>query len=124
MALIEHEYYWPQMKEEVEVNTCLKNKIEQKQPGSLLEPLPIPAWESISMDFIMALPKHEKGFITIFYVLMAWYDMESFSHPYTKPIPSFLFCDSEKLCNWIGLSHLSSFSLFLELRLYHRKRIA
>lgn len=37
------------------------DKVENKQPAGLLEPLPIPdrPWESISLDFISALPKSE-----------------------------------------------------------------
>lgn len=65
-ALIEYTYYWPQMHDDVEmyVKTCLvcqQDKNEQKQPAGLLEPLPIPErpWESISMDFIIGLPKSE-----------------------------------------------------------------
>ncbi|CAN1768587.1 Transposon Tf2-8 polyprotein [Linum perenne] len=36
--------------------------IEQKQPGGLLEPLPIQErpWDSVSMDFITSLPKSER----------------------------------------------------------------
>lgn len=54
------------MKDDVEayVRTCLvcqQDKVEQQHPGGLLEPLPIPErpWESVSMDFISALPKSE-----------------------------------------------------------------
>ncbi|GJY19124.1 putative nucleotidyltransferase, ribonuclease H [Tanacetum coccineum] len=48
------------------VRTCLicqQDKIEQKKPGGLLEPLPTPKgpWESVSMDFITCLPKSEGG---------------------------------------------------------------
>jgi len=66
MALIEQAYYWPQMLDNVElyVKTCLvcqQDKNEQRQPTGILEPLPIPEkpWESISMDFIIGLPRSE-----------------------------------------------------------------
>ena len=66
LALIEENYYWPHMRDDVEayVKTCLvcqQDKTEQRVPAGLLEPLPIPErpWESISMDFIMGLPKSE-----------------------------------------------------------------
>ena len=54
------------MRDDVEayVKTCLvcqQDKIEQMVPAGLLELLPVPErpWESISMDFIMGLPKSE-----------------------------------------------------------------
>lgn len=66
LALIEGTFYWPRMGDDVEtyVRTCLvcqQDKIEQRQPGGLLEPLPTPKepWESVSMDFITCLPKSE-----------------------------------------------------------------
>ena len=66
LALTEENYYWPRMRDDVEayVKTCLvcqQDKTEQRVPTGLLEPLPIPErpWESISMDFIMGLPKFE-----------------------------------------------------------------
>ncbi|KAG8382501.1 hypothetical protein BUALT_Bualt05G0083800 [Buddleja alternifolia] len=58
---------------EVYVRTCLvcqQDKTVNQQPAGLLEPLPIPnrPWESISMDFISALPKFE-GFGSIMVVI-------------------------------------------------------
>lgn len=40
---------------------CQQDKIEQRQPGGLLESLPTPkgSWESVSMDYITCLPKSE-----------------------------------------------------------------
>ncbi|KAE8665117.1 cytochrome P450 78A7-like [Hibiscus syriacus] len=64
LALLSEQYYWPHMAEDVQayVKTCLvcqQDKIEAKKPAGLLQPLPIPEhpWESISMDFIIGLPK-------------------------------------------------------------------
>ena len=39
--------------------TCQQNKAEQTPLAGLLQPLPIPKqkWESISVDFIIGLPK-------------------------------------------------------------------
>ncbi|CAL2270472.1 unnamed protein product [Prunus armeniaca] len=66
LALMSEAYYWPQMLEDVDsfMQTCLicqQDKTLQKQPGGLLEPLPVPTrpWESLSMDFIVSLPKSE-----------------------------------------------------------------
>ncbi|KAL6312910.1 hypothetical protein AAG906_016058 [Vitis piasezkii] len=65
-ALLELAYYWPQIRDEVEayVRTCLvcqQDKVEQRQPRGLLEPLPIVErpWDSVTMDFIIGLPKSE-----------------------------------------------------------------
>ena len=46
------------------VKTCLicqQDKVKQQPPVGLLEPLPVTEhpWESVSMDFIVALPKSE-----------------------------------------------------------------
>nr|XP_016483424.1 PREDICTED: uncharacterized protein LOC107804107 [Nicotiana tabacum] len=48
MALIESSYYWPRMRDDIEVyvRTCLvcqQDKVESKLPGGLLEPLPVAA---------------------------------------------------------------------------------
>jgi hypothetical protein len=55
---------WKGLKEDVmkhvhECTTCQENKDEHTHPVGLLQPLPIPEhkWESISMDFIIELPK-------------------------------------------------------------------
>ena len=65
-VLLESVYYWPQIRDDVEtyVRTCLvcqQDKVEQHQPRGLLEPLPIAErpWESVTMDFIIGLPKSE-----------------------------------------------------------------
>ena len=66
LALVERQYYRPQMRDQVEayVRTCLvcqQDKAEQKVPAGLLVPLRISErpWDSISMDFIVGLPKVE-----------------------------------------------------------------
>lgn len=46
-ALIERNYYWPKMRDDIEeyVRTCLvcqQDKVEHQQPAGLLEPLPTP----------------------------------------------------------------------------------
>lgn len=66
LELLERHYYWPWMRDNVEayVKTCLvcqQDKVEQQKVAGSLEPLPIPSrpWESISMNFIVSLPKSE-----------------------------------------------------------------
>lgn len=75
MALVEILYYWPKMKESVDlyVKTCLvcqQDKVENRQPAGLLEPLPVPdhPWHTVTLDFISALPKSE-GFGSIMVVV-------------------------------------------------------
>ncbi|KZV54874.1 hypothetical protein F511_37192, partial [Dorcoceras hygrometricum] len=69
--LLESPYFWPQMRDQVElyVKTCLvcqQDKVENKQPAGLLEPLPASEhpWDSITLDFISSLPKSD-GFGSI-----------------------------------------------------------
>ena len=64
----ESAYYWPRLRDDVEayVRTCLvcqQDKVEQQAPVGLLEPLPTSKkpWESVTMDFISALPKSERN---------------------------------------------------------------
>ncbi|XP_052479618.1 uncharacterized protein LOC128034816 [Gossypium raimondii] len=71
LALLEDRYYWPYMGVDVEtyVKTCLvcqQDKVELKTPVGLLQPLPVPErpWESLSIDFIIGLPKSD-GFASI-----------------------------------------------------------
>ncbi|XP_017621263.1 uncharacterized protein LOC108465452 [Gossypium arboreum] len=71
LALLKDRYYWPHMGEDVEtyMKTCLvcqQDEVELKSPVGLLQPLPIPErpWESVSMDFIVGLPKSD-GFASI-----------------------------------------------------------
>lgn len=66
MAIVEKTYYWPRMRDDVDayVRTCLvcqQDKVEQSKTAELLEPLPIAEhpWESITLDFISALPTSE-----------------------------------------------------------------
>ena len=65
-ALVQASYFWPHMRNDIEayVRTCLmcqQDKADRQLPAGLLEPLPIASrpWESVTMDFISALPKSE-----------------------------------------------------------------
>jgi hypothetical protein len=72
---ISRDFWWPQMWKVVKdyvttCDTCSRSKIPRHQPYGLLQPLPIPEtpWTSISMDFIVDLPK-SKSFDSIFVVV-------------------------------------------------------
>ncbi|WJX34639.1 hypothetical protein P8452_22736 [Trifolium repens] len=61
-------YWWPNMKAEIAefVSRCLvcqQVKVEHQKPGGLLQPLEVPEWkwEHITMDFVGALPRNQKG---------------------------------------------------------------
>ena len=65
-------YWWPSLRTDVTdyVNTCAscqRNKSSSTKPAGLLQPLPIPTspWSSVSMDFIVHLPKTSTGFDAI-----------------------------------------------------------
>jgi hypothetical protein len=65
-ALMSRSYYWPHMRDDVElyVNTCLvcrQDKVEQRREAGLLQPLLVPdkPWASVSMDFLGGFPKVE-----------------------------------------------------------------
>jgi len=69
-------FWWPGMKKEIAefVYACLicqKLKIEHQKPSGLMQPLFVPEWkwDSISMDFVRALPKTVKGFDSIWVIV-------------------------------------------------------
>jgi hypothetical protein len=73
---IKRHYYWQGMKSDIKnyVERCLKcqvSKIEQVKNLGLLQPLGIPnlKFESISMDFIVGLPKTQAGYDSILVVV-------------------------------------------------------
>jgi hypothetical protein len=73
---IKHHYYWQGMKSDIKnyVERCLKcqvSKIEQVKNPGLLQPLGVPnlKFESISMDFIVGLPKTQARFDSILVVV-------------------------------------------------------
>ena len=65
---VARQYWWPGMKRDIAeyVSRCLicqQVKVEHRKPGGLLQPLPVPGWkwERITMDFVVGLPKSQKG---------------------------------------------------------------
>ena len=70
-----HFYFWPMMRSEVEnfVSRCrvCQHAKGRSQNTGLYTPLPIPTrpWDSVSMDFILGLPRTQKGHGSIFVVV-------------------------------------------------------
>jgi len=69
-------FWWLGMKKDITefVYACLvchKSKIEHQKPSGLMQPLFVPKWkwDSISMDFVGALPKTVKGFDSIWVIV-------------------------------------------------------
>jgi hypothetical protein len=69
-------YWWYGMKCEVAeyvvlCDTCQRVKVEHQHPAGLLQPLKVPQWkwEEIRMDFIMGLPKTQRGYDSIWVIM-------------------------------------------------------
>jgi hypothetical protein len=61
-------YWWRGMKKEIaqyvaRCDTCQRTKAEHQKPAGLLQPLLVPKWkwEEIGMDFVIGLPRTQKG---------------------------------------------------------------
>jgi hypothetical protein len=61
-------YWWRGMKKVIaqyvaRCDTCQRTKAEHQKPAGLLQPLPVPKWkwEEIGMDFVIGLPRTQKG---------------------------------------------------------------
>ena len=72
LEAVQRTFWWPAITRDVReyVRTCelcQRNKPSNRSPQGLLQPLAIPAekWQSVSIDFIAALPKTPRGFDAI-----------------------------------------------------------
>jgi hypothetical protein len=61
-------FWWEKMREDIaeyvaRCDTCQRVKAEHQRPAGLLQPLDIPTWkwDDINMDFIVGLPRTQKG---------------------------------------------------------------
>lgn len=52
-------------------DTCQRVKTEHQRPAGLLQPMKIPEWkcEEVGMDFIVGLPRTQKGYDTIWVIV-------------------------------------------------------
>ncbi|WVZ70224.1 hypothetical protein U9M48_018905 [Paspalum notatum var. saurae] len=73
---LKERFWWYGMKRAVAeyvavCDTCQRVKAEHQRPAGLLQPLKIPEWkwEEISMDFIVGLPRTQKGYNSIWVVV-------------------------------------------------------
>ncbi|WVZ75872.1 hypothetical protein U9M48_023894, partial [Paspalum notatum var. saurae] len=73
---LKERFWWYGMKRAVAeyvavCDTCQHVKAEHQRPAGLLQPLKIPEWkwEEISMDFIVGLPRTQKGYNSIWVVV-------------------------------------------------------
>jgi hypothetical protein len=83
-ALLISSYYWPGMRIEVVkfVNICriYQHAKGKRQNIGLYQPLSIPErpWDAISMDFVLGLPRTQRGCDSIFVVVDRFSNMEHF----------------------------------------------
>ena len=72
---ISKSFFWPKISIDVKnyvssCDACQRNKSSTQSKAGLLQPLPIPdaPWETVTMDFVVQLPKTKRGFdaITVF----------------------------------------------------------
>jgi hypothetical protein len=52
-------------------DTCQRIKAEYQKPAGVLQPLPIPVWkwDKIGLDFVVGLPKTQKGHDSIWVIV-------------------------------------------------------
>ncbi|WVZ89330.1 hypothetical protein U9M48_035751, partial [Paspalum notatum var. saurae] len=66
---LKQKFWWTRMKREIakyvsECDVCQRVKADHLRPAGMLQPLAVPAWkwEDIHMDFIVGLPRTQKGY--------------------------------------------------------------
>ncbi|XP_025822327.1 uncharacterized protein LOC112898161, partial [Panicum hallii] len=84
LDMLSDHFFWPHMRRDVQRHVgccivCLKAK-SRLHPHGLYTPLPIPhvPWEDISMDFVLGLPRSQRGRDSIFVVVDRFSKMAHF----------------------------------------------
>nr|KYP51640.1 Transposon Ty3-I Gag-Pol polyprotein [Cajanus cajan] len=84
LSLLKSKFYWPHMRIDTQRHcskciTCLQAK-SRIMPHGLYKPLPIASspWVDISMDFVLGLPRTQRGFDSIFVVVDCFSKMAHF----------------------------------------------
>ncbi|WVZ81406.1 hypothetical protein U9M48_028786 [Paspalum notatum var. saurae] len=73
---LKQKFWWTRMKREIakyvsECDVCKRVKANHLKPGGMLQPLNIPAWkwEGIHMNFVVGLPRTQKGYDSIWVII-------------------------------------------------------
>jgi hypothetical protein len=73
---LKQKYWWVGMKRDVAeyvavCDTCQRVKAEHQRPARLLQPMKIPEWkwEEVGMDFIVGLPRTQRGYDSIWVIV-------------------------------------------------------
>ncbi|WVZ58435.1 hypothetical protein U9M48_008711 [Paspalum notatum var. saurae] len=73
---LKQKFWWTRMKREIakyvsECDICQRVKADHLKPAGMLQPLAVPAWkwEDVHMDFIVGLPRTQKGYDSIWVII-------------------------------------------------------
>ncbi|WVZ75746.1 hypothetical protein U9M48_023779 [Paspalum notatum var. saurae] len=73
---LKQKFWWTRMKREIakyvsECDVCQRVKTDHLKPAGMLQPLAVPSWkwEDIHMDFIVGLPRTQKGYDSIWVII-------------------------------------------------------
>ncbi|WVZ76471.1 hypothetical protein U9M48_024447, partial [Paspalum notatum var. saurae] len=73
---LKQKFWWTRMKREIakyvsECDVCQRVKANHLKPAGMLQPLAVPSWkwEDIYMDFILGLPRTQKGYDSIWMII-------------------------------------------------------